>query len=298
MLNFVRFAQDHNLPYTSSGHHHCSTGWVQTHCPFCAGGHEGYHLGFNLSGGYFNCWRCSRLKHVDVIRALARVSEEQAKRILRKYNDGKKGHKEAPKVRKRKLKTPFDTGPLEFVHRKYLRSRGFPRSIITEWELKGTRHLSDLWNWRIVFPIKTENDLTVAWCGRSIHKTVKPKYRMTDDVDCLDDPQNFLYGMHKVPGDSVIIVEGPADVWRMGPGACATLGIDWHSPQANQLRRFQNRFIMFDPGKESQRRAADLADWLSYYPGQTEIISGLPCDPGDLPTKMVKKIRQELLGVE
>jgi len=301
MLNFIRFAQDHRVPFITGGHHHCVRGWLQTHCPSCTDAGHGYHLGFNLSKGYFNCWRCGRLRHIDVIRALAKVSKEHAYRILGKYDDARPETKGKALARQRKVKAPPYAKPLTHPlmagvgkHWEYLRSRDITPEQAELWDLHGTHHLSGRWQWRIVFPVRNEEAQIIGWIGRALGQDTKPKYRVTEDEKCLEDPKGWVYGIDKAQEDYVLVVEGGPDVWRMGPGAVGTLGIDWNIIQANKLRRFKRRFIIFDPDEQAQKQAQKLAEWLSYFPGETEIITGLKTDPGDMLRKDVKRLREEL----
>lgn len=297
MFNFPRFASEHGVPYLSSGHHHCHEGWLQTHCPNCTDGKHGYHLGYSLVKGNLNCWRCGYVRTVDAIAAWLRVPRGTAFDIYRRYSDGRPEGRRAPIVRVKKCPPPPDLGRLRKPHRTYLRARRFdPDELEAEWSLGGTGPLGGRWKWRVVFPICSDRGDTVAWCGRSIFD-VKPKYRMTEDAKCLEDPRTFLYGIHKVAGDAVIVVEGPADVWRIGPGAVGLLGIDWKQEQANKLRHYRRRYIMFDPDQRAKKRAQQLAEWLSLYPGVTEVIEGLKTDPGDMSAKEARRLRKELLGV-
>lgn len=298
MFNFIRFAQELRIPYTTAGHHHCHDGWVQTHCPQCSDGRHGFHLGFSLDRGNANCWRCGPIRIVDAVRGLARVSPDRAWELVRKYGDGRKGGKRAPVARKRAVECPPELGDLLPQHLRYLERRGLDLSIVKEWGLRGTAHMSGRWSWRVVSPICNQSAEVVAYVGRAIHREAKPPYRMTEDEKCAEDPRGFVYGIQKVPGKTVIVVEGPADAWNMGPPACATLGMDWKPEQANRLRQFQNRFIMFDPEPKAQRRALELAQWLSQFSGNTEVISGLPSDPGSLSHQRVRRIRRTLLGRE
>lgn len=298
-FNFNKFAADHHIPILSGGHHHCKEGWLQTHCMCCSSGQEGWHLGFNLLMGYFNCWRCGRIRIVDAIKAWCHISTDKAWAIRWEYDD--KEHRrtrKAPRVRGGEVPKPLDMEPLSPKHLSYLRNqRGIlrPKALAKEWELKGTSQASGKWSWRVVSPIYNEEHKLVAYVGRSIIQA-DPKYRMTEDKDCGDDPDGLLYGIHQVEGDSIIVVEGPGDVWKIGPGAVATFGIDWRKQQANKLRRFRHRSIMFDPEPLAQKRAHLLAEYLSMFPGETEVVDGLPSDPGSLDYETVRKIRRELLG--
>jgi hypothetical protein len=128
--------------------------------------------------------------------------------------------------------------------------------------------------------------VTAAYVGRSIRDSVRPKYRLSDG-----SPPDLLYGIHRVPGDSVIVVEGPADVWAVGPGAVATLGIDWHTAQALQLKAFRRRYIAYDPEERAQKKAQELGEWLSLFSGETTLIEGLPGDPGSLSRRRLRELR-------
>jgi hypothetical protein len=186
--------------------------------------------------------------------------------------------------------------PLQVAHRKYLRKRHYdPNELERKWGLQGTAHLSKDWNWRVVAPIKDAEGRVVAYTGRTLSKKLKPKWKTTSDEDMGCDPKKLIYGIDKVDTDrGVLIVEGPGDVWRMGYGAVALLGIDWKVDQACVLRSIKRRFIMFDPSPVAQKRAEELAYWLSPFPGETEIIYDLKSDPGALPQKEADNIMRTL----
>jgi hypothetical protein len=209
--------------------------------------------------------------------------------------------------RQKKLKPIPDLRGLARRHRLYLRGRGFSvQPLVEEWALQGTRHLSGLWSWRVVAPICEASGRLVAYVGRSVRPGFKPKYKVTENEECLVDPKSLLYGVQKAEESrGVVIVEGPADVWRLGPGAVATLGIDWKLAQANLLRRFRRRFILFDsvdksdPSEEdlrARRQAEKLANYLSMFPGEVELISGFRTDPGDMTNRTARKVMKRLLG--
>jgi len=279
-----------------SGHHHCHEGWIQLHCPFCAGGVSGFHLGFSLESGYFNCWRCGGHSVWSYLGEILRTSDRsKIYKVLQKYQMDSPG---IPRTRRHRsvLVPPPHLESLSHQHRSYLRRRGFrSREIEREWGLEGTRHLSGKWNWRVVGTICNRFGVPVAHIGRSISSRAKPKYRITDKQDCAEDPNGFLYGIHNVPGDSIVVVEGPADVWRLGPGSVATLGIDWTVTQANLIRQFKHRFVCYDPDQNAQRSARRLAEWLSAYPGSTELVDDMPCDPGDLEPLEAKSLMGALI---
>lgn len=294
MLDFRRMAQKYHLAYLEEGHHHCHDGWVQVHCPFCAGGRSGWHLGFSLTQGSFNCWRCGGLRFWDVLPVLLRVNSRDLKEIVDEFQTDKRPE---PKqiTRQRTLSPPPDTGPLLGAHRRYLEGRRFdPDALVDTWGILGCGPLGGEWAWRVVMPIQDGDDRIVAYQGRIISEEVKPKYKMEDDEKCLVDPKTLLYGINKVEGNTVLVVEGVPGVWRIGPGTVATFGIDFHKAQANRLRRFKKRFILFDPEALAQKRARQLASHLALFEGETEILSGFQTDPGEFSDRRVQKVRKEI----
>lgn len=293
MLDFVRLCREKNIPYLESGHHHCHEGWIQTHCPFCADGSWGWRLGFSLEKGNMNCWVCGSHSVYDFLKI---VLKQNPKQILKEYfieTIYTKAKLIKPRIRKVK-KPPFMEAPSK-IHKEYLLSRNFePNKIITEWELQATKGLSGNWSWRIIAPIRDKENYTVSYSGRSVSKKEKTRWKHSKKEDMSVDPKTLLYGIEKIYNDRVIIVEGIADVWRLGPGAVATLGIGWHVEQAFILKSFNYRFIMYDPEPQAQKQAKKLADWLSPFPGTTEIISDLNSDPGDLDQTEAHKIMNVL----
>ena len=107
-----------------------------------------------------------------------------------------------------------------------------------------------------------------------------------------------LYGYDAAVGSSVLVVEGPFDVYRFGPGAVATFGIAWTMEQASLLFPYRNVFIMFDSvikdGVETERKAREsagrLADIVSLFTN-VHVLSGFECDPGDMDERQVEEVK-------
>ena len=306
-LDPFKFAQTYKLDHTETGHHHCHQGWIQFHCPFCTDGQHGYHLGFSIDKGNWNCWRCGGHGSWKVVGGLLKTSRSDLiMEVFRTCADTQDHYTVVQLAREaRKLVVPPGLGPLAARHSNYLRSRGFKaRAVAEEWDLHGTKHLSGDWSWRVVAPVADESGRTVAYVGRTVRKDHKPKYKVSEKDECLVDPKTLIYGIHKAHKSGVLIVEGPADVWRMGPGSVALLGIDWKKEQASALREFKKRFILFDSldkrtgrvDRNAKRRAERLARYLSMFAGDTEIVDGFDSDPGDFTDTYAKEVMRELLG--
>lgn len=297
MLDFIRLCREKNIPYITEGHHHCHEGWVQTHCPFCTDGTYGYHLGFSITGGNFNCWRCGSHSPYKYLTFIFKNQNVSIKQIYRQYSTKTASPTiKVAKVRKRKAKQPPNMLPfIPRMHMNYLNKRGFNyKKLEKEWNLGGTENLSGRWNWRIIAPIRNKDNNIVAYAGRALHPDVRPRWKFSKNENMVEDPKKMIYGIEKIPNNRVVIVEGVSDVWRLGPGSVATFGIDWKEEQAAILKNYHYRFIMFDPEPQAQKQAKKLANWLAPFPGETELLVDLKTDPGDMEQKVADKIMEEL----
>lgn len=298
MLDFITLCRAESFPMLESGHHHCVEGWVQTHCPFCGDGSHGWHLGFSIEHGNMNCWKCGKHTAWEWLKAiLPPGAGSRVGMLLKKYKSNVQIIATKKIVtRGRNAKAPIGLKELSKKHKAYLYNRNFDSDYLeSEWGLKGSKHLSMDWNWRIVAPIRDIDNRIVAYTGRTLSSSVKPRWKMTKDSEMSTDPKKLIYGIEKVnPDKGVLIVEGPSDVWRMGPGAVGLLGIDWQVEQAGLLRQFKRRFILFDNQDVAQKRAEELGRWFAGLPGETEIITGIKSDPGDLNPAEADNIMKEL----
>jgi DNA primase len=176
----------------------------------------------------------------------------------------------------------------------YLKYRRFdPGHLVREWGLRGVGNLGAEWSWRIIIPIHNKDGLEVSYTGRVIGETRTPRYLTLDLEKSIESPKSLLYG-EQYASETIVVVEGPTDVWRIGRGAVATFGTSWTEEQAARIRKYKTRYIMFDNEKPAQRLARKLADAVSSAPGKTEIITGLVTDPGDLEPEEVDELKKEL----
>lgn len=241
-----------------------------------------------------NCWRCGSHSIYQYLTVVLRGKNASVKQLLAIYSSKITYLPKQKKPRRRRPRKPPHMEQLCKTHRRYLKQRGFnPAKLSREWDLMGTKGVSDRWSWRVIAPIYNADWTRVAYTGRALHPDTRPKWKMSNNEEMSEDPKRLLYGIEKVR-DRVLIVEGVSDVWRMGPGAVAVFGIDWKVEQAFQLKSFQHRFIMFDPEEKAQDQARQLAHWLAPFPGETEIISELQTDPGGMKQGEADKIMREL----
>jgi len=262
---------------------HSRPGWVQIVCPFCTG-NPGWHGGFNINGGYYNCWRCGAHWIQKVIASLIKRPMSAAFDIARRYTsaDQKKEFRERQYIGK--IDYPSGTTRLMPQHLKYLIGRGYdPIKLIRQFDLKGTGNIGDYKN-RIVAPIYMDGKL-ISYTSRDITGNHDSKY-----MACPDDQEVFhhkysLYGLDQSVGDSCLIMEGITDVWNLGPGSLGTHGIDYQSQQVILIsRRFKRSFILYDAEYQAQEKAMDLYTDLTSFNVDCEILSfnDLGEDPGNM----------------
>jgi len=259
---------------------HSTQGWVNVQCPYCDS--ESFHMGLTDSSA--NCWKCGKhsliatlklltgLKHID-------LTGSNVKQVRTKH-------------RVANLRIPPDVGPMREIHKSYLKSRGFdPDELESVWGLKG--FYGGPWGWRIFIPFYHDNKL-VTYQGRAVTKN-NLRYRTLIDNLSVKTPKETLYGIDKIR-DCAIIVEGVADVWRIGPGAVALCGMRATDEQVQMIRNISRRYIMLDNEPQAQRNAKKLAKKLASFGGKVHVVSlNSVKDAGELTQEQANEIRGAFL---
>ena len=173
---------------------------------------------------------------------------------------------------------PVGLQPLRGPYKAYLRQRGFdPCQIEALWGVLAGGPAGKL-AWRLWIPVHLD-DRIVSWTSRAIGSDVQPRYLSASPDGEEVNHKTLLYGQD-LAGHSVVVVEGPADAWAVGPGAVATMGLKWTPEQVAKLSRFAVRAVCFDRGATA--RAEALADILQQFPGETHIVE---LETGDDPAE-------------
>lgn len=302
-MDILKLLQDYNVEYVTEGHKHCTPGWVNMHCPWCEGS-QNFHLGFNMNGEYFVCWRCGWHPVLDTVAKLLDVTRTQAQVIMREYGGGfVRLRQEDPvvKIRSKRFKFPSGTEPMTGQHKNYLRKRGFnPDELETLWGLQGTGPISLLdginYSHRIIIPIYWEG-VVASFQGRDITNKSERKYMACPEEREVFKHKHILYGHPSIfeRWDRCICVEGVADVWRVGPYAVATFGTKYTEQQMRLLTRFKKVLIWFDDEKAAQDQAKKLSSELRFRGTAVRTICR-PGDPGDSSPEVVSEILDALLS--
>lgn len=292
------FFRDYAISWIDEGERdkHSRSGWIQVPCLFCHGS-TGYHLGYNLGGGYFNCWRCGFHTNIEVIKVYGGKSWSKAKELLKEYTTYETLAQQKIATKASKTLLPPGTLPLSQAHRRYLYGRGYDAGkVIEDWGLMATGPAGS-YRHRIIAPIYF-NGILVSYQGRDITNKADLRYKACRQEDEVIDHQNIVYGIdNTLPSHVGIVVEGITDAWRMGKGTVSTFGIDVTSHQRYLLMQsFRKLFLMPDNEIQAIKNYEALGMELSLAGVDVELILLDEDDPGSLAQEEADEIREELLG--
>lgn len=289
-MKFEDLLKELNITKAPEGHHHSRPGWIQIDCPFCGRDSNKWHLGYSLEDKYLNCWQCG---YHSLVKTLMEITGQSYSKCLLLIGD-LESVKTIKKFITGKLQIPKGVGELKTAHIRYLKSRGFNiEQLKNLWLIQGIGISSKL-SWRIFIPIIYKGK-TVSWTTRSLvdsgtrYISAKPENETTPHKE-------LLYGedyAHRV----IIIHEGPTDVWKFGPGAVCTFGLNYTTAQLKKMVQYQNRVVCFDNNSEAQKVAKKLTNELSVFPGKTYNIELDAEDIGSAHKKEIKKVRKWVLSL-
>ena len=291
-FDIVSFLEDNDIYHRFSGEN-VGRGWVGFQCPFCEGAKE--HGGVNLTHKNFSCFQCGETASPPkLIKQILNCSWAKAYDTVRKYSSrdtamSSWAHTPTDKRRsQRPVHLPALTGPLSGPGGHYLTSRGFnPKAIEAKYGVKESGPLGD-YRFRLIIPVYVNKKL-VSFTSRDYTEKREPKYKEQPIKEAIIPVKDCLYNIDSVK-DKLLIVEGPADVWRMGDGAVSLLGIKCTEAQQEWLFRwwkYKTKFsgkkkvvLLLDP---KTRKAADkLYFTLTSFIRDIKIVELSGRDPAEL----------------
>jgi DNA primase len=290
-INILKLYQDFSIPIFTTGKN-VSSGWINTTCPFCED--KSNHLGYNPKKGIFCCWKCGSHPLEYTVAALISQNIYEVKELLKQYQS-KRPIKQIDKkliMGTDKIKLPGN--PLNKINHarawNYLIGRGFfdPTDTINTYNLYCTGPVGE-YNFRIIAPIYFDKNL-VSYQGRDYTNKAYLRYKTCPKTEEIREFKHCLYGIDLAMSDTVVIVEGIVDKWKLGIGAVVTFGIGFTWAQVKLLmERYERHIIMYD--KNADKQAYKLANALSGTSKET-IIACLDDykDPGELKIEQAKEI--------
>lgn len=176
---------------------------------------------------------------------------------------------------------PLDQLPASHPAFEYLRQRNFdPAALWETWqvqycELSLTARPSPIG--RLVIPIYTADNRLAGWQARYVGDCPPDQVKY---LSCRGMKKSqLLYGLPaaiNMLGEAVVMVEGPTDVWRLGPGAVALFGKDMSHHQQDLLDHYlPRRPIVVFLDRDAQDEAVELQRTLLSR-GRVTVLAGLP----------------------
>jgi DNA primase len=292
MLHLTDYLNGIGVAFITEGKN-VTPGWIEITCPFC--GDPSHHLGISPNL-LFNCWRCGEkgniiklvmeLEGISYHKAVKQAGEFDIKWAESFKRDIKErlGHNILPKEAKDEL---LD------IHANYLRGRSFcPTTIQSEFNILGVGPIGKF-KFRVIAPCKSQRT-TINFTALAVLNQ-SPKYLHCPNEEAIVPMKSLLYNIDNVE-KTMLIMEGITDVWRIGKGSVAVMGMEFSKEQLALVvkSKVKNVFVMFDSGEIEQEKANHLAMNLSGIVDHVEVIELPEGDPGDLNESDVKHLREEL----
>lgn len=284
-MTIQELLQEYHIDYVESGHHHSRPGWIQLKsCPFCSS--SNYHLGYRLDSKYCNCWKCSYHSAWSVFTKFGIPGP-----VIKAFLGSLQTHYTQAVDVRGTLEEPSYRGPLLKAHKDYLRARGLNvKQLVQLWNVEGIGIAPAPLAWRVYIPIEFQHK-RVSWTSRAIGQEVTRRYHSAPAKCEAVNHKRICYGLDYCT-QSVVICEGPVDVWKIGPGAVGTFGTSYSTAQVRLLSAFPYRFVCFDSSKDAQAVAVKLAHELSAFAGETQNIVLDAKDPGEATQKEIALLRK------
>lgn len=294
--------EEYGIPYVADGtHHHNTSGWLNVHCPFCAS--TNFHLGLSEDGRAGNCWRCGPHSVAESLARILGVPEFDIRRRLRELDGGAtRTVRSEPRVAVRSFRFPRPHSSLTESGRRYLIERGYdPDEIEERWGVLQTGPVSFLdripYGNRLIIPIRW-NGRVVSFQARDITGRSEAKYLACPRERERIHHKHIVYG-RGLPRRSrtLIVVEGPLDVWRLGGRAVATFGIKFTMEQVLTIADLADKFlVLYDAEPQAQEQARLLAAKLRALGKRSKVVHLHRGDPGDLSPDEARTLVRELVG--
>lgn len=299
-MNIEQLYQDFGIAYQTEGHKHTRDGWVNTTCPICVGGHEGLHLGYNIEGNYYVCWRHGFSSIYDTLSALLKITNyKELKAIIERYDTISLKKEPVVKMRAKAHRLPSNCMPLQANHRKYLISRNFdPDYLEKTWKLLGTGVYSKLDNidykFRIIIPFIWEGK-QVSFDSRDITGKDPGRYKACPKDRELIEHKHILYGKQDCWKETGICVEGPTDTWRLGVHSFAVSGIKYTPAQVRVIAKtFKRVAVCFDADPQAKVQANKIISELKFR-GVDAFRVDIEGDPGSMEQEDADYLVKQLL---
>jgi DNA primase len=290
LLDIRNCLDELDIAYTEPGSKNTGQNSISIECPWCED--NSFHLGIELNRKYWGCWKCSNKGGIiQLIMKLKKWDYNEAVEHLYKYmnidpsfvpNNDSELNTSVSEVKLTGVNKLLDP------HRNYLESRRFnPDYIFEKYRVNCVGPIGK-YNNSIIVPFFKHNRI-VTFAAADITRRAENKYTYLSREKSITPIGKTLYNIDNAI-DTVIVVEGITDVWRLGDGAVALGRKKFTSWQVKRLVKFKRVGIMLDSD------ATEMAEELAHNVGMfTEVVLySLPeGDPADLTENVVNSIKEE-----
>lgn len=169
-----------------------------------------------------------------------------------------------------------------------------PDTLERMWGLKAVGLSTRVNPHSIVIPIYYRNRI-VSWTTRKIGNGKGARYNSAKKKEEILHHKHLLYGEDYVR-DTIIVTEGPFNVFRIGPGAVCTFGLSISQEQLHKIAKYPRRVFCLDATEQAQKVAQRLCEQLVPLEGETyniELQDGK--DPAETSDKEIWSIRKAFL---
>jgi hypothetical protein len=289
-FNSIQFLKDFHIRYSVSGPN-VSQGWIGTSCPFCRDHSD--HLGIHLQTSAMSCWRCGRHSNVEYVTIVLGIPRSEAKSIYSRYLTKVLHHNNANVTVQYASYVALPDPVFTNIEELYLDKRMLTSYHKKTYDLRGGGIIGE-WAFRIVIPI-CYNEMIVSATGRNIFD-VKPKYYSLDPSKSIMNLKHLFLGMDLIPKETVIVVEGPIDAIRGGPGFVASFGSNLSDEQLLLLREYDTIYFIRDSDRAGDNFVKEAYNLSSICTKSIEVIKleGYK-DVGEMPEDEIVDLRKELM---
>lgn len=302
-FDVLAYLRNRRIPYWAEGKN-VTAGWVELQCLWC--NDRSHHLGVNLDTRFMSCWRCGpKGPFSNYIMTKENYNYRQARNVLNEFQQTVyRSLRQDIQIRNtdwdRNILPKEATGDFPESYLNYLRGRRYdPVKLITQYHLKAIGNwctTSDNLCYRILIPVLYEGRV-VNYTARDVTGRAETPY-----VNCKNDQaiipiRDCIYNRDSVR-DTVLIVEGPIDVWRMGSGSISVFGMEVSKEQIGAIvdTGAKRAFVMFDGEEQAIKKAHKVAMALSGLIPFVEVLELEKGDPDSLEEKDVQEIRKLVFG--
>ena len=233
---------------------------------------------------------------------------QAASELIKKNSSGVSAGKQEPVKMAESITLPGSHKPLE-VHQKYLEKRGFDVDELCFYRGIKFTGMMEKWNgvdwgYRVIIPVFDRKNSLVSFQGRALFEKQEPRYLFPPKERQVRDCKTLLYGAELCGGaESIVVVEGVMDAWKLGRGAVCTFGSSVTPQQILEMSQWRKVFLAFDNEPEATEHAREVAKQLSGLGVEAYLVNtdfgmnedGSVRDIGDLPLDDARSFMRQVL---